>query len=173
MNIPYVDPQHMLYKFLATSSGLVEMNSSIAYTFAYTTPSSQTAYLHRINLMIVDSGIGFNEFGGLGSALSTGLELGIYDPEDNQVLDFMDGQSLVANEEWGWLAGVDDIITPVAGEDGLRVRFTFSKVTGDRPIKLEAGWSFRCIVAQNLDGITKFRIMLQGFTVGHQDVQYG
>ena len=158
-------PGNFCYVFLSNSTGSVDMavDGSTPVTFTYTVPDGKKLQLSRFNMSIVDGGMGYGEFAGLGSALSNGLTLKVHSPLGAEMLDFTNGQNLKTNEDFCNLAGVDAIAEPTAGDDFFPVRFTVSKA-GDFMV-LKSGYEIRSIVSDNLSAVTKFRIMVQGVYV--------
>lgn len=167
-------PTNLLFKYLVTSTGGIDMNvdassAGVVSTFAYIVPSSQTAEIRRVNIILVDGAIKFGSFGGI-SALANGVEIGVYDSSSNIALDFTDGNPIKANEEWGALVGTDNVVHPAAGDDGFPIRWTIQKAAGEH-LKLGPRESFRFIINDDLSGLTKFRVMVQG-RVTREEMDY-
>ncbi len=153
---------HKLLRHTVTDSEDLSVDgSSIPAKYEYTVPSGKTAEIFSFNIDIVDGGIGFNEFGGLGSPLTNGVQIEIYDDDGTTVLlDLTDGHGIKINTHWTHFAGLA-VITPAAGDDGLQVRAHLVEDNG-HPIQLEEGQTFRVTVNDNLTGITHFEFMLHG-----------
>lgn len=111
--------------------------------------------LFRINIIIHDSAITTNTFGGL-PALTNGLRILAVDANDNELQDFKDGQTIKANRDWVPLAGVD--VYTVG--DMLAIRWTIAKAGS--PIWFDGGGKMRVIVQDNLSGLDFFEMMAQG-----------
>lgn len=158
-------PGNFCYVFLSNSTGSVEMgvDGTTPVTFTYTVPAGKKLQLSRFNMALVDGGMGYGEFAGLGSALSNGLTLKVHSPLGAEMLDFTNGQNIKTNEDFCNLAGVDAIAEPAAGDDFFPVRFTVRKA-GDTMV-LKSGYEIRSIVSDDLSNVTKFRIMVQGVYV--------
>ncbi len=128
--------------------------------FQWTVPQNKIAKLSRINIVIVDGGIGWNEFVGLGSVLTNGILLQTMFADGNPSLDFLDGEAITTNADFTSLAGVDGISIAAAGDDVLPIRFSFFKSGGE--IELRENESIRMMVRDDLTGITLMRAMVQG-----------
>ena len=132
--------------------------SASAQNFDYTATSRFT--LQRLNFVMVDGGAGYGEFGGLGAALTNGLKFQVL--SGSTVLeDFgTDDVPIKTNEDFGALAGVDNIIHPAAGDDSHPVRWTIAKA--GKPMLIEKDQIIRMIVNDDLSDLSKFRVMIQG-----------
>jgi len=167
INLDSVAPENFVYKYLSLDGlgASVEINvdaSVVTKDFFYIVPSGRTFYLSRINFTIVDGSITPVKFAGL-AALTTGCTLEVLDADLNQALDFLGGKTLKSNNDFANIAGVDSIIHPAAGDDAFPVRFTVNKA--GKYVEIPSGYSIRFGIQDNLSGITKFRIMVQGILV--------
>jgi len=171
-------PANFVYKYLANSTNSTDVNlgatTDSPKTFEYEVPSTNTGLLlMRINMMIVYGGIGWGEFGGLGSALTNGLLLRVVDSDAAVVTDFTGGYPITVNEDFTLLAGVDAIATPAAGDDALPIRFTISKANEGDAMYLPAGHKVQAVVQDDLGGLTYFRIMIQGIFLDEPVYSWG
>jgi hypothetical protein len=150
------------FKAFKTSGGSAEMDvdGSTPVDFFVTAPSTGTVSVTRVIFVMVDAGIGYGEFGGLGSALTNGLEVKTFDVDDNLLIDWTDGLNIKANEDFGVLAGSDNVSVPAIGDDSFPVRWTVEKAGA--VLRLEVGDYMRIRVQDNLSALTKFRAFLQG-----------
>lgn len=156
-------PKYYVYEYLKDGSD-PEMNvdGTTPASYIYTVPPGALFELMRINMMIVDGGIGWGEFGGLAASLTNGVTCEILDASSNQVLDFTGGQNIKNNEDFTALAGVDAIGTAAAGDDALPVRFTIAKASAGKPMRLPEGYVVQMKVQDNISGLSYFRAMVQG-----------
>ena len=79
-------PANLIYTYLATSSGSVEMNTSgttaAPYNYYWTVTSGHTAHVKSLQVKILDGSITPSKFGGL-AALTNGLDIGFYGSTNN------------------------------------------------------------------------------------------
>ena len=114
----------------------------------------------RVDAGQCDSGgCKYGSFGGL-AALTNGCLFSIHDADDTQLIDLLDGEPLKANEDWGALAGADNVAQAASGDDSFPVRFTMAK-SGEE-MTLSPGQIVKFTVRDDLRNLTKFRIMVQG-----------
>lgn len=160
-------PQAHVYEMLQRASdGTTAMNvngSVSAVNFDYKVPSG-TVYkkfmLSRIDFVIVDGAIRWGQFGGI-ATLTNGLLVQILDDADVVLQHFAtDVHPIVNNEDFGGLAGADNVIILAAGDDALPVRFSIFK--SGNPMALLPNWRVRVVVQDNLTGLTHFDAMVQG-----------
>lgn len=164
-------PSGFLYGWLRQTSGnppasgddrCMNVNANIATpgVFQYVVPRNKIAKISRINIVIVDGGIRWGQFGGLGLALANGILLQTMFADGNPSLDFFDGFPIKTNADFTPLAGVDGISISVAGDDVLPIRFSFFKSGSE--IELRENESVRMMIRDDLRGITLMRAMVQG-----------
>jgi hypothetical protein len=167
-----VHADDVFFKLLANAadSDSPEMNVNGASTpvnFDVTPPAGDLSRctIRRLCVAILATAIRPEWFGSVDvRTAGVGLRMVVVDADDNEVLDFLDGQTIKSNAEWPLLAGVDNPTTaPVgAGDDSFAVRWTLSNALDGKPLTLRPGERLRAIVADNLTGLTLFRIMAQG-----------
>jgi hypothetical protein len=164
-------PSAFIYAWLRQTSGNppvsgddrdMNVDGSLATpgVFQWTVPPQRIAKLSRINIVIVDGGIGWNEFAGLGSDLTNGILLQTMFADGNPSLDFLEGEAIRTNADFSSMAGVDGISIAAAGDDVLPVRFSFFKAGSE--IELRENESIRIMIRDDLTGITRMRAKLQG-----------
>jgi len=128
--------------------------------------ADQRCELHRIIVSIEDtSGMQPNEYGNLGSALTNGIELKLYDHNDNEVVDLTDGEPILDNS--GWAHHCYDVNLLSWGTspavDLVVVRWTFAK--SGSPLKLDPDWYLAVEIGEdNLSGLIHHQFMVQGKT---------
>lgn len=144
----------------AASNDMAVDGSSTAVPYTVVCPQTGAVELVRINAVIVDGGIKYGEFGGMGAALTNGLEIKAFSVDDTEVFDFLDGETIKTNEDWGALAGVDNVSFPAAGDDSFPVRWTIAK--SGASVQLTPGDYLRVLIQDDLTGLTKFTMMAQG-----------
>ena len=136
--------------------------------FYYTCPSTASsinavsALIERLNIIIVDASITPVKFAGL-SALTNGLLVDIEDDNSTVVFDFLAGETIKRNIEFGWLAGGDVVGQNYGASDALPIRWTLSKAGGES-FKLKPGYSIGITIQDNLSGMPTngFTAMVQG-----------
>ncbi|MEW8418209.1 MAG: hypothetical protein AB2669_21375 [Candidatus Thiodiazotropha endolucinida] len=100
-------PQNRIYQYLDTNGDGTGTTNAIAnYTggteFLIAPGAAYTYGLYRMLVTIKDaSGGSADEYGNLGSALTTGIKLAVIDSSDNELLDLTAGIPIKTNSEWG------------------------------------------------------------------------
>lgn len=171
-DVLYKLPTGFVYKFLRVVQGPLSASGDVrdldtdsdpTPTLArYTVPDGSDLRLARINFIIADASIGTLEFGGL-SQLTNGCLFRILDETESVIFDFFDGLPIVSNCDFSNLAGVDSLPATVAGVDGLPIRFTISRA--GYHMRLKSGWSLEWVNQDDISGLNRFRIMVQGVLV--------
>ena len=122
-------------------------------------------WIARIIISIEDtSGMQADEYGNLGSALDTGVSLFLKNDTET-LIDFMDGESVTTNAEWGRLCF--DVEVKAWGNQPtnelLVARWSFFK--GGQYIRVGDGDNerFGVTVADDLEGLVMHEILAQGF----------
>lgn len=160
-------PQDHVYAMLKDATGAIDMNidgSVASVNFDFIVPAG-TVYnsfmFSRINFILVDGNIRWGQFGGLGAALTNGLLLQVLDHNGVVQQHFgTDIHPITVNEDFGGLAGVDNVIVLAAGDDALPVRFSIFK-SGNQ-MTLFPNWIVRVVVQDNLAALSHFDAMVQG-----------
>jgi len=162
---PYTPSARHLYRYFTNASSIemdVDGNSNpVAFAVTNDSPANLKLNIERINFSIVDGGMGYGEFAGLGAVSSQGLAIAWYDENDVLLLDYTDGETIKANEDFSVLSGVDAIAEPAAGDDFLPIRWTLAK-SGQKPV-MHPGDYIQILVQDDLTNISKFRAMAQGY----------
>lgn len=167
--IPPTGPASFVYKFLRHVSGpgvagSIEMNTNSSMAnpsiFEYAVPSGRVFQPSRFNIEIVDGGIRYDRFAGIAAALANGCLFRVLDVDDSLLLDFCDGTTLKQTSNFIPLAGVDTIMEPAAGDDGLPVRFSIFRAGTN--MRLIEGQKIQWTNRDDLSSISLFRIMVQG-----------
>lgn len=126
--------------------------------------AGETLVFKRIMISYEDtSGMQANEYGNLGSALSNGIEMKVYDDSGNVKSDLTDGVPIKTNAQWANLAGPDTDVKAwgASPTDQLFiVRFTFSKFSDG--IKLYPGWKYVVHLNDDVRGLITHYFILQG-----------
>lgn len=116
--------------------------------------------IRRVCLVGLDGGITPSEFFGI-AELTNGLTIKIIDADGATLVDFLDGLTIKKNNDWVLLAGIDNPILNAAGLDEFAVRWTLSNGLSE-PLTLKPGQKMRVVVADDLTGVSEFRMMAQG-----------
>ena len=159
------------FKFFRTSSGISDMTlagagSTSPITFfvepstANSTKRNKHVALERVTLQMIDGGITPPKFGGI-TGSTKGVYVQIQTSTGGLVFDFMDGDKIRTNQDWGLLAGVDDVLHPAAGDDGLHIRWTIQRGFGDA-VLLKQGQ--RLVMKSEIasSGLSSWTMMAQG-----------
>lgn len=150
---------HNFFKFFRNGASNDMAIEGAPTMFKVTCPTTGTLDVIRINIVFTAQAMKYNVFGG-GSALSTGITIKLYHPNDEVCYDYLDGETIKSNEDFGSLAGIDAIIGPAAGIQSLAVRWTLEK--SGSITKLDQGEYIGINIQDDLSGVTKFTAMLQG-----------
>lgn len=165
--LPYVSygsaPSRFIYSYLSTGGpDGVEMNvdgDPTPVDFYYV--ATQKCTIVRFNSIVQDAAMQWGLFGSVNLSSGNGCLFQVEDAAGGVLLDFLDGQSLKSNAEWAFMAGVDAVIHPAAGDDALPVRFTIEKA--GHQLNLQPAQRIRFSVRDDLSGLSLFRIMAQGY----------
>ena len=161
-------PEFFLYKQLRNplngSSEMTVDGSGTAVAFEYTVPTGKDVELHRFLFDLVDGAIKYGQFAGLATELTNGVKIEIIDADGTTVLvDFTDGHNVKSNSHWSHVAGIDSIIQPAAGDDGLPIRFSIFKANTDGfGMYLSEGRRVRVTVQDDLTTVSHFECTIQG-----------
>jgi hypothetical protein len=156
-------------KLNGTGSIEMDVDGTTPQNFEYIVPTGFTFYLGRINFNIIDGAQAPTKFGGLG-AVGTGLTNGLLFQVLNPGLVVQehfgtDINPIKFNYDFAALAGVDSIVFAAAGDDHFPVRWTIARASSGIPMCLPAGYRFRLIVRDDLQAITRFYAMAQGYLI--------
>ena len=159
-----IPPEYRVDEFLKTSAGSVEMNvdgSSTAVDFDYGAPKDKKATITRMLGVVVDGAMTWIKFGGL-SALGSGLTIKVFEKNGTTIVhDMLGGETVKDNADWANHVGPDGPLALAAGDDAMPVRWTFKKAV--HPLELANQRILRVTVQDNLAGLTKFRLSIQGY----------
>ena len=142
------------------NGGSSDMNvdASITQTdFTYGSIADDT-YITRLIVLIEDNAaIDIDKFGGL-TALTTGVD--ILDKGSS----LLDGILIKSNADWLSICYDGTIYNTAGGDDAFTARWTFTK--GNQiGLKLDNGEIFTARLNDDLSGLVKFRMALQGYTL--------
>ena len=125
-------------------------------------PGKKNLYIKRVLFEMIDGSMTFAKFGGL-TALENGCRMVVLDNHGNEVADFLDGEVIKTNSDFGLLSGIDAILEPAAGDDRLDVRWSLYKGILVEGLELPTDWLLRFMVQDDLTGLTVFRAIAQGY----------
>ncbi len=134
--------------------------SSVATPFKITCPANSLVTVHRMLVLIRDTGAMAAEEYGAAAALANGIEIAVYDDTPAEVIDLTDGVEITTNAGWGRLCYDVDVKTWSTGDEILLVRYTFSK--SGQPLNLAPGWSFRVILNDDHTNLVEHYFTAQG-----------
>ena len=162
------DVSKLLFRFLSdngASNGNKNMNGDYSITpdeFYFTVANGPGAIINRLTFHIEDTtGIQYEEYGNLGSALTNGYTIKVKDDSGSDVLDLCDGTLIKSNADIGKYCYDIGIIGVGAGDDMLQARWTLSK-TG-QPLFLPNGYRLSITLNDDFTGLIEHEIMVQGF----------
>lgn len=118
--------------------------------------------IERMLISYQDAGGGtVEEYGNLGAALTTGIEVKLVDENDNVLIDLTDGVPVQQNGHWSRQCFDAARLDWGAGEDLFIVRWTFSKA--GRPIFMERGDRFEFQINDSLVNLSNHYVNVQGY----------
>ena len=162
-------PEHMLYRTLDTvgdGSGTTNSNvdgSGTPVDFKIVCPGGERYFLTRMMFALTDTSAGVvsTNYGGL-SALSNGLDIGVFGDDDVLISSLLGGLPLKTNTDW--LRVCFDFESFDFGSNiGLGARWTFTKDFG-RPIVLETGQYLAVTVNDDLEGLLTHYFSIRGYS---------
>jgi len=168
----YLKPQQGFWRYADTvgnGTGTTNFNGdySGAEEQAILKPlAGQRLIVVRLIVMVADtSGMQPDEYGNLGAALGTGIEIKHFDADGTTVLnDMTGGVPVTTNGDWGALCY--DVNRLAWGNsptnEYLLVRWTFQRA-GIEGIMLTPDQSIRVLFNDSLVGLLDHRFMFQGF----------
>jgi len=160
------------YKMFKTSTGSADMtlkgaNTTSPNTF-FIAPSTANSPDHvaieRVNLQIVDGSMTPAKLAGLAAHATEGVKVKMQTSAGVDVFDFLDGTVIKTNNQFGLLAGSDNLVVPAAGDDGMSIRWTLSKGYGD-PVLMKQGQRLAIIIDTPTSTVTSWSAMGQGVYV--------
>ena len=168
-------PDQRIFKYLRTGAGGVgthDMNvdgSSTPVQFRYT--ATKIIALFRINIVLIDTAMQYGKLGAITTTGHDGILLAWHNEADDVLLDFLDTQgaenNLRDNEDFGALAGVDNIIHPAAGPDSNPARWTHPR--GGGASLMYPGEYIQATIREDYRTLDKFRMAFQGVIVDQSD----
>lgn len=156
-------PKNKFFKFFrntADDSISMAVNGSVTAVPFRITATNGSIEVTRVNVTLIDGAIRYGQYGGLGAALTNGITVRAHDVDDTVLCDYLDGETIKANEDWGWLAGADNIVIQAAGDDSFPVRWTIEK-SGKKSLLTE-GQYIEIKISDNVAGLTKHTAFAQG-----------
>ncbi len=161
-------PEDMVFARLARASDfetdLSVDGSGSDQNFDYVVPQG-TVYKRflasRLNMYFIDGSIVWNQFLGLGAVLANGIIFQAIDELGVVRQGFgTDIVPLTESAHFSILAGIDTVSQLSAGDDVLPVRWTI-EAAGNQ-MTMFPGWTFRCVIRDNLTAVTEIGMELQG-----------
>jgi hypothetical protein len=155
----------MLYAALKVdgtgSADMTTPDGDPSVDYQYIVPAGKIAHIERVLIVVQDTGMLPALFGGT-TALSTGLVITALEDNDTVLLDFTADVTIKDNTDWGGLAGPDAVVrdTNQVQQDELLVRWTLGR--SGAALLLTAGQKFNVTVADDVTGLTKFNMFVQG-----------
>lgn len=130
--------------------------------FFISCPANTELLIHRAIICIYDTkGMEDEEYGDLGASLSAGLELKVLSSDGTVLADLTGGVPIRSNLGWQQVCYDVEISNFTNTTNAaIKARWTFSK--GGNPIYLQPGQRINCAVKDNLSGLIRQSIMLQG-----------
>ena len=160
-------PENALYKHLrvdgdpAGSPDMCVDGSVTPVLFQYIVPAGKRVIIERVLFTGLGPTIKPERFVSI-AAVTNGLTIDILDPDDNSLLDFLDGHGITANYKWAQMVGVDvpSMLSPGSALDMMPLRWTLGK--SGWATELLAGEKFSVGVHDDLTAIDYLEMFLQG-----------
>jgi hypothetical protein len=114
---------------------------------------------------VTDNAASFSadNYGAVVGPLTNGVEVGVFDPDDTQVLSLTTDQPVTSNADWGHHAYDVKFLGFGSGDESIAVRWTFTK---DDPfgkgILLKPGYKFGVLIQDNLSGLLEHSVAVRG-----------
>ena len=153
-------PENFIFTHLRNGANTsLNANGSVGdLDYSYGASNNELAVLSRVLILIVDTGVRIDKFGGL-SALENGLVVQVAD-KSSVLIDFTNGRPITKNSDWVKLAGVDVNIQIGVGADMCAIRWTLGKAGA--AMELISGQKFVIKVRDDLSSLVMFHVMVQG-----------
>lgn len=116
--------------------------------------------IHRMLIMISDVGSFDSGLYGNNITLTNGIDVGLYDENDRLILDFMDGDNIITNADWGRLCYDTNHSSYGLGDEFLALRWTFTKAGG--PLNIHKNQYLGVTLADNFTGLEQHIFTCQG-----------
>lgn len=157
-------PQNFAFKYIRFegSPHMKVDGSSTPVIFKYTVPEGKSFFWARSVIHLKSFTTNPNDFGAILDGLNNGLLMSVKDADEEVLIDFLDGETVKTNTDFGDMASVDVVFRTVvpARLDSLLVRWTVQNAGA--AMILSAGESFTVTVQDDLSGLSAMRMMLQG-----------
>ena len=132
--------------------------------------ATQYSELHRLIIHISDTtGMQSQDYGNIGSGLTTGYTIQIKNATDGVILDLCDGTVIKTNGSIGRYCYDVDLKNWGSGDEFIQARWSFSK--GGSPIVLEPNWKISITLNDDCSGLLEHYFMVQG-TVESKHYKY-
>lgn len=158
-----------IYRFLDTvgdgtgTKDAAVNGSSTAVTYKYQPPNGVIAVIARMLVHYGDTlAPSADDYGNI-TALTNGLLVQVRNVVDDSVVtDLLDGEPIKKNSDWSRFCydlGLDDF---GAGDNFLKVRWTFSK--SGQPLEIHDAQYLCAVIQDDLTGLVEHHFMIQGKT---------
>lgn len=164
MTTPLLFPMETLVSTnikLSSNPATVEMNVNGSVTpqvFEYVVPADRYFALFEMDLIIVDTSITMEKFGGL-PALTNGILWQIVDGSNVEKYSWGSGQPIKANFQFYNNPGTSLQL----GQGGDHVNAAWTAANLGLTGVLQSGWKIRIVVRDDLTGLQHFQASVHGF----------
>lgn len=157
---PVAAGSHTFVMLKDGASSDMAVDGTTPVEFDYQVPAGERFDLERINIVITDTNITNDKFGGI-TALTNGLTVEVIESDGTTLaFDFTADKKIRTNTDFAFFAGSDTEIFGSGLVDAVLVRWTISKAGA--PLRLDRQQYLRVTVSDNLTGLTSMGIMVQG-----------
>lgn len=162
----FVELGHFVHQHLE-DGGSKEMavNGAAGIQFAYTVPADFNFLLTSFHGMVfAAAAVEANEFG-VATALTNGCQVYIKNPGDSVIYDFLDGEEIKTNADWGMFGADISSFNGVAGSLGYAFKWDVVK-QASKPIRLREGHKFIVKIQDDLSSAaTSFQTVVSGVLI--------
>lgn len=147
-----------------TTSGTKDMSTTADEYYIQDTSNTLAVTRMIVSYQDGTGGLG-NEYGNLGSALTTGIEIKTTRRDGSTVINNLtDGVPVKQNADWARFCYDFNIFAFSGADDIFVARWTFSKA--GEPIILEPGQTLRMYIQDDLTNLTDHYALVQGYYYG-------
>lgn len=127
-------------------------------------PAGQIFQIHRLMVLIQDAGaFRADQYGGLGTALGTGIAVQKRSGAATVLADYTDGIPIKTNGAWSRLSYDVAFFTFGAGDNYLACRWTFAKA--GQPVQLSPGQRLSIVLNDSFVGLVEHTFNFQGHRI--------
>lgn len=164
-----IEPRGRVNKFFESVGNVTNMmidGSVVEERFEIAPPAEEIWSMERVLIVMTAVGMKAQTFGGM-VALTNGIRF-IQERGGVEVEDFLDGETVKTNADFGLLAGVDNIVQGLPADDLLNVRWTLGKAGFPMFLRGNDQEKLIAVIQDDLTviGLSQLNATAQGVRVG-------